>query len=151
MIDVLSSDEGVAPITIEATFPASAERIFNAWTEAAKFRKWFGIDPAYTQDVQIDLRVGGRWQVTFRNGTDRLEGKYLEISRNDHLRFTWAHVEKQGDQEIRTPASEVSLILTPSGASTKLTLTHREIATEGGRIGVRKGWINSFSALGESL
>ena len=151
MIDVLSSAEGANPITIEATFPASPVRVFEAWTDPVKFRKWFGIDPTFTQDVHIDLQVGGLWQVDFKNGSDRLEGKYLEISPHDRLRFTWAHVETKEDQEIRTSPSEVTLDFASVGAATRLKLTHRAISTEGGRIGVRKGWINSFNALGKKL
>ena len=151
MIDVLSSPKGASPIVIQATFPASPERVFNAWTKASKFRRWFGIDPSHTDDVAIDLRIGGKWRVKFKNGTDRLEGEYLEIAPFTHLRFTWTHVETVGIQETCTPPSEVSLRFAPAGAATKLVLTHREISTPGGRIGVRKGWINSFSGLGRIL
>ena len=151
MIDILCTPTGASPIVIEALFPTSPERLFRAWTDPADLRQWFGRDPAHTSDVQIDLTEGGHWQISMVDGQNRLEGIYTSIKPHDFLSFTWAHIQIGDSGETRTPPSEVALEFTPKGAATRLVLTHREIQSESGRIGVRDGWRNSFQALYNSL
>lgn len=51
---------------IERILEAPRERVFQAWTEADQVAVWYG--PARVEippnGVRIDLRVGGRWEVT---------------------------------------------------------------------------------------
>lgn len=51
---------------IERILEAPRERVFQAWTEAEQVAAWYG--PAHVDiprdGVRIDLRVGGRWEVT---------------------------------------------------------------------------------------
>ena len=51
---------------IERILDAPRERVFQAWTEAEQVAAWYG--PAHVDiprdGVRIDLRVGGRWEVT---------------------------------------------------------------------------------------
>ena len=149
MIDLLISAKGDSPITLEALFPTSPERLFRAWTAEDELQAWFGRDPSLTDFVKIDLRVGGAWKIALTGGTDHLEGIYVQIVPNERLRFTWAHVQTSGSSQVRTPPSEVTLDFAAVGQATRLTLTHKDISTEGGRIGVRDGWQNSFHALAQ--
>lgn len=153
MIDVLSSSPGASPIVIEAVFPATALRLFDAWTKADQIRKWFGTDPDRLKDVQIDLREGGHWRFvmdTDENREESLEGRYLEIMPGERLTFSWCHVvETASGEREETPPSQVTILFEPMGAATRLTLEHREITSDGGRRGVRAGWITSFKALAD--
>ena len=51
---------------IERILEAPRERVFHAWTEADQIAAWYG--PAHVEiprdGIRIDLRVGGRWEVT---------------------------------------------------------------------------------------
>jgi uncharacterized protein YndB with AHSA1/START domain len=55
-----------ATARIERILEAPRERVFRAWTEADQVAAWYG--PAHAEiprdGVRIDLRVGGRWEVT---------------------------------------------------------------------------------------
>jgi Activator of Hsp90 ATPase homolog 1-like protein len=47
-------------------FDAPRERVFRAWTDPDEVAAWYG--PAHMETprerIRIDLRVGGRWEVT---------------------------------------------------------------------------------------
>jgi uncharacterized protein YndB with AHSA1/START domain len=63
-----SSDTAVSDETvqIERILEAPRERVFQAWTDAEQVAAWYG--PAHAEvprdGIRIDLRVGGRWEVT---------------------------------------------------------------------------------------
>ena len=155
MIDVFSAPAGASPVVIEATFEADAHRLFDAWTRPEQLRRWFGHDPSDLRDIQIDLKEGGRWRFVMGSGEGReesLEGHYTKIVPGRSLVFSWSHHVRHADgKHERTPPSEVAIHFEPIGASTRMTLEHREIRNEGGRLGVRKGWIKSFRTLADLL
>jgi uncharacterized protein YndB with AHSA1/START domain len=53
-------------VSIERIFDAPRERVFEAWTQPDQIAAWYG--PAHVEippdGVRVDLRVGGRWEVT---------------------------------------------------------------------------------------
>lgn len=151
MIDVISSAPGRSPVTLEAVFPTNADRLFDAWTQPDQLRQWFGAEPYDLEDIQIDLREGGLWRFVMHCSEDReefLEGRYLEILPGKRLAFSWSHNVKTPDGEVqKTPPSRVTIRFEPVGSATRMTLEHQKIVTDSGRLGVRKGWLNSFRAL----
>lgn len=151
MIDVFSSPAGTSPVVIEAVFPASPTRLFQAWTRPEDLRKWFGEDPATLGQIEIDLYEGGAWRFHMRSDaqkTEVLEGQYLKIREGELLSFSWRHSVQTADGTLRqTSPSAVTITFEPMGKATRMRLEHRAILTEGGRQGVRAGWIASFEAL----
>ncbi len=151
MIDIISSPPGASPVMIEAMFPTTAARLFDAWTQPQQLRQWFGTDPNDLLDIQIDLREGGAWRFVMRCSEGKeefLEGRYLEILPGKRLAFSWSHnVRTPEGEHQRTPPSCVTICFEPIGAATRMTLEHREIASDSGRLGVRKGWLTSFQTL----
>ena len=154
MIDVVCSAPGTHPVLVEAVFPTTAHRLFDAWTKPEQLRRWFGQDPNDLEDIRIDLREGGAWRFVLHCSEGReeyLEGRYLEILPGERLSFSWSHNVKSVDGDhSQTPPSRVTIRFEPMGAATRMILEHREIVTEGGRFGVRKGWLASFRTLGRS-
>ena len=57
---------GADQILITRVFDAPRERVFRAWTEPDQVSAWFG--PAHVETpregIRIDLRVGGRYELT---------------------------------------------------------------------------------------
>jgi uncharacterized protein YndB with AHSA1/START domain len=53
-------------VVITRTFDAGREDVFRAWTDPDELAAWYG--PAHVkvprEKVQIDLRIGGRWELT---------------------------------------------------------------------------------------
>ena len=112
-----------APIVVRVTrrFDASAERVFDAWLDAEKARRFlFATSTGQMVRAEIEPCVGGTFNFTDRR--DRVDvahiGEYLEIDRPRRLVFTF-HVGADS-QEL----SRVSIDIAPAGSGCELTLTH---------------------------
>jgi uncharacterized protein YndB with AHSA1/START domain len=61
-------------VLITRIFDAPRERVFKAWTDPDELSAWYGPEHMETprDRIRIDLRVGGRWEVTMvpRGGGD---------------------------------------------------------------------------------
>jgi uncharacterized protein YndB with AHSA1/START domain len=53
-------------VLITRIFDAPREQVFKAWTDPDEVAAWYGPEQMQTprERVRIDLRVGGRWEVT---------------------------------------------------------------------------------------
>ena len=61
-----TTTEDDAEVRITRVFDASRERVFRAWTDPDDVAMWFSPAPLTTprESVRIDLRVGGRYELT---------------------------------------------------------------------------------------
>ena len=147
----LKSPIGEQPVVVEGHFSASPERAFLAWSTPEEMVKWFGPGPERVEDMQIDLRVGGCWSLTFKTvdgAQDKLFGSYLDIEANRRLSFSWAHERCFEDGQVETtPISEVSIHFEPTETGVFIKLVHSAIQSEDGRLGVGRGWNASFERL----
>lgn len=110
-----------ATVTVERDFPASAERVFDAWFDVDKARRFlFATQAGEMVRVEIDARVGGRFVCVDRRGGEDVEhvGEYLEIGRPRRLVFLFSVPKYDSD------GTRVSIDIEPAGAGCKLTLRH---------------------------
>jgi len=129
--------------------PASAALAFRAWTEPELVKKWWGPTDNYLcTEANIDLRVGGayRFRMKVLNNEDLYRtsyGKYLEITPNRKLVFTWNWKDFMEDVD-----SVVTLEFVEVGESeTDLILTHEKLPnTDDGRKH-EQGWGATFEKL----
>jgi uncharacterized protein YndB with AHSA1/START domain len=69
-------------ILITRIFDAPRERVFAAWTDPDQVAAWYGPEhfEARRETVHIDLRVGGRWELTMvQRGTGTEYPLHYEI------------------------------------------------------------------------
>jgi uncharacterized protein YndB with AHSA1/START domain len=127
--------ENLGTIIITRRFDFSIERVFDAWLDPAKARKFLFATPTATMvRVDIDARVGGSFNITRRDDDDVEHiGTYLEIDRPRRLVFTFG-VPKYSAQMTR-----VSIDLKPLPTGCELTLTHEGVLPEWIDSG-REGW-----------
>lgn len=138
-----------APVRVVVThrFGASPERVFDAWLDADRARRWMFATPAGTVvRSEIDARVGGRFTIVDRREEEDVEhtGEYLEIDRPRRLVFTFAVDGSQADR--------VTIDIAPLESGCELTLTHEmapEWAEYAGRAG--EGWSGMLRGLAETL
>ncbi|MGI9323943.1 MAG: SRPBCC family protein [Pseudomonadales bacterium] len=151
----IQSAAGAEPVIVEGLFPASAERLFRAWTDALALKSWFGPAPEALESVEVDLRVGGEWSVSYlpgEAGQDRLNGSYETIEPCERLAFTWQHHRQFDNGRCESTAlSLVTISFIAQGGSTKVRLVHSQIQRKEGRLGVSEGWSGSFARLSQSL
>jgi uncharacterized protein YndB with AHSA1/START domain len=133
-------------VTVKHRFAASAERVYDAWLDPEKARK-FLYTTATGEIVRcdVDARVGGRYTIVDRrNGEDVLhEGTYLELDRPRRIVFT-IRVPKYSRDEDR-----VTIDIEPLAHGCVLTLTTQtadEWADD-----TQRGWAMILDVLDEIL
>jgi uncharacterized protein YndB with AHSA1/START domain len=143
----MSAQAKVAPkpsLTLKRRLNASPERVYAAWTEPEKLKRWFGPEEIETLRADADARVGGRFHIVMR-GTDGEEhdvsGVYREVVPNEKIVFTWAWRS--------TPEREslVTVVIKPEGAGSLLTLVHDQFFDEAARDRHEHGWIGCLDKL----
>jgi uncharacterized protein YndB with AHSA1/START domain len=137
-------------LEIERAFEASAEEVFDAWTDEEVLRRWFHADPEWeTPIAEVDLRVGGRLRLVMRDpdaGEDHgARGEYTEVSRPHRLAFTWRWDDHDSELQL------IELEFSESDGMTTVRMTSRGIETEERRASHNEGWGLCFDNLDQAL
>jgi uncharacterized protein YndB with AHSA1/START domain len=139
-----------AQFEITRVFDAPRERVFLAWTEAEWFARWFGPSDMTTEAV-LDVRPGGRWQVTFRGDEGFevvLDGVYREVDGPGRLVFTTGDPDAPGDG----PASVVTVELSEEDGRTTMRFHQYGVNTDEEHAeGAKAGWLEFFDRLADTL
>lgn len=131
-------------LTLKRRLNAPAEKVYAAWTDPERIVKWFGPDSGPVTKAEIDLRVGGRFDIGFHTEDGeyhQVGGVYREVVPNEKLAFTWAwHTMKERE-------SFVTITIKRDGNGSILTLHHEKFADEAARDGHSRGWTGSLDKL----
>jgi uncharacterized protein YndB with AHSA1/START domain len=135
-------------LTLRRTYPASREKIFQAWTDPQALSRWFAPSPAHRcAEVVADLRVGGRYRIDMRTPEGHshpVGGVYREIRAPERLVFTWRWEKPEMDEG----ETIVTVQLYERGAATEMELTH-ELSTVESRDKHAWGWNGCLAGLSE--
>jgi uncharacterized protein YndB with AHSA1/START domain len=131
-------------LTLKRRLNAPPEKVYAAWTDPEKVLKWFGPDAGPVKQAEIDVRVGGRYAVTFHTEDGEqhhVSGVYREVVPNQKLVFTWAW--------RTTPEREslVTVLIKPDGDGSLLTLIHEQFFDEPARDRHSEGWAGCLDKL----
>lgn len=139
--------EDRATVRVGRDFAFPAERVFDAWLNAATMSRWLFATPAGTMvRAEADPVAGGRFTfVDRRDGVDIEHlGRYLEIDRPRRLVFEFA-VPKFSAEYTRV---EVEIVATGDGC--RLDLTHRGVLPDYREV-TTQGWTGILDGLAASL
>jgi uncharacterized protein YndB with AHSA1/START domain len=145
----MSTQTAVKPsLTLKRRFKAPPAKVFAAWTDPEKMKRWMGPEGVVGLFSEIDPRVGGRYRLVMKapDGNEHdVSGVYREVVPNQKLVFTWAWKS--------TPEREslVTIELKPDGDGTLLTLTHEQFFDETARDHHQQGWVGSLDKLEKFL
>ena len=107
-------------LEVSRRIAAPPERVFDAWLDPASVGRWlFATPDGVMEKVEVDPRVGGRFEIDERRGKDLAEhfGEYLEIDRPRRLVFSFAAMRDAG-------FTRVTITIVPEGDGSRLTLVH---------------------------
>ena len=135
-------------LIIRRRFNAPPEKVFSAWTDPEKVKRWMGPGDVKAVSAESDPRKGGRyrWVMKSPDGEDHdVSGVYREVIPNEKLVFTWAWKS--------TPEREslVTVIIKPDGNGSLMTLQHEQFYDEAARDRHQCGWTNAMEKLDEYL
>jgi len=136
MTDSVNSQDAV---TIERTFDAPVDLVWQLWTNPEHFAAWYGPAGATIPVAKMDVRVGGTrlicMEVTTPNGPMQMwfTGEYLEVIENKRLVYTDSMSNPNGDiiapSDMGMPpghptTTEVRVELEDLGGRTRMVITH---------------------------
>jgi uncharacterized protein YndB with AHSA1/START domain len=111
-------------VRVKRRFNATPERVFDAWLDPQKARKFlFATPTGEIVRAEIDPRPGGSYIfVDRRNGEDvEHSGEYLEIDRPRRLVFTFSA------PKYSAVVTRVAIDIVPLDKGCELTLTHTNV------------------------
>lgn len=132
---------GDQEVLITRIFEAPRERVFAAWTDPDEVAKWFG--PAHMDSprerINIDLRVGGRWELTMvQRGGDREFSIGYEIVELVEPELLVLRSDPKPEMGMDEP-TVVRVELHDHGEKTRMTLSDSPLPAAG-RDGAASGW-----------
>lgn len=95
-------------LVVTRTVNAPARLVWEAWTKADLFRRWwipksFGLNLV---SCEMDVRVGGKYRLAFLHEGSTMEffGRYLEVT--PHARLVWTNEEGNDGTTVTTVTFE---------------------------------------------
>ncbi|HEX2790562.1 MAG TPA: SRPBCC domain-containing protein [Steroidobacteraceae bacterium] len=135
-------------LIVRRTIRATPARLFEAWTQPAQLRQWWGPESVVCIDAEVDLRVGGRYRIANRFADGKIlwiAGEFEAIEAPHKLVYTWALEPVSGATE------RVTVQFRPLGESTEVIVTHEGIASVPVRQRHEQGWQGCLSGLADYL
>jgi uncharacterized protein YndB with AHSA1/START domain len=134
-------------LRIVRRFDVPPDQVFDALTKPDDMRLWWGDDTTF----DIDLRVGGRWTITRRQGGVEYTatGEYLAVERPSRVRYTSAMPQFSPNTDT------ITVEIAPDGGGCVVTFVQsgEDIPGElrdlppGGKSGSETGWQQGFDLM----
>ncbi len=154
MSDAASQRIEQTDVFITRVFNAPRPVVFKFWTDPAQVAKWWGPIGYHNprEDVQIDLRVGGVFQLRMADDAGTTDvwvrGRIVELVIPEvlaiHLDVPQPHAQPPMEVRLRVQFHD-------HGDKTRITLHQGPFSTTEGREHTIIGWSESFDELDRQL
>lgn len=128
-------------LRIERSFDASAEEVFDAWTNPEVLKRWWAVHPdGSTPVAEVDLRVGGRYRLSMEapdGARHTVGGEYREVERPNRLAYSWQWELDSGEPGH---VSSVTVEFLQRGDQTTVVLEHAGLPDAESRDRHAQGW-----------
>lgn len=140
---------GTAKAVVTKRFRAPVEKVFAACTDPAMLVQWLGPAAFTMNEVEVDLRVGGRfWFRMSRDGDDyAAEGFYQVIEPPYKFQLSWKWIEGPPQEPPDGVVSQVTFDFARDGEGTLLTLTHEGLPSQDQADSHTQGWGEGLAKL----
>ena len=136
-------------LAIKRRFAAPPEKVFAAWTDPDKLKRWMGPGDVVTLLAETDVRAGGRYRIVMQRPGESeqfdVRGVYREVVPNEKLVMTWAW------QSTPERESLVTVTFKPDGDGTLMTLLHEQFFDADARDRHQGGWNGALEKLEKYL
>ena len=144
-------DRSKRTVTIERSFDAPIELVWEAWTQPEHIAKWWSPKGMETKIIAHDFSVGGKWKyaMPMPNGTEFIaEGEYTEI-------VEFERICSLADFRPMTEGVEIQSLFKANGSKTDFTfhVIHptEEYKIQQEKMGILNGWGSVFERLSTLL
>jgi uncharacterized protein YndB with AHSA1/START domain len=138
--------QGPFVLQLRRLLPAPPERVFAALTRPDDLARWWGPRLFTTPEIELDLRVGGRYRFTMQPPEGErfhVSGEFLQVDPPSALAFTFRWDEPTPDDR----ETVVELTVDEFGPAALLSLWQGEFATGERLVLHRHGWTDSLDKL----
>jgi uncharacterized protein YndB with AHSA1/START domain len=142
---------------LEHSYPQPPDRVFAAFAQSARKRRWYAEGEHEIQEFEMEFRVGGseRFRYRFKEGHPIAgseianESLYHDIAQDKHI--VWASKMLLNGKPIVVMLATVEFVA--SGSGTNLVLTHQAayIDWAQGPQMLEMGWRSLLDRLGKEL
>ncbi len=138
-------------LTIERTFKAPTELVWDAWTKPEHLVNWWGPKGMETRVESHDLREGGAWKFVMKmpDGNDFIAEGVYEVIEAPHRLITSANFRPM------TEGVTLEVLLEADGDRTRFTFNvlhpTEEYCKQQEAMGFYNGWGSTFDRLEELL
>jgi uncharacterized protein YndB with AHSA1/START domain len=144
-------------VVITRTFPASSERLWDAFTKVEDMLKWHAPLGMSNPHAEVDVRVGGKYSITMKydeTGEEvTVRGVYKVIEKPKKLVYSWKWDTSDEETEVTvmlSPVSEEETMLTLIHSGFALHPTEHDKKNNWTHESHKAGWTTAFEKL-ESL
>ena len=141
---------GGLTLRLDRVLPAPRPRVFRACIEPAELARWWGPQGFTTPEIDLDLRVGGRYRFGMQPPDGELfylSGEFREVEPPERLVYTFRWEEPDPDDR----ETLVTMSLRDQGDSTEVVLVQSGFATEARRALHVDGWTDCLDRLQELM
>lgn len=150
MTELQTQPKGAEPSALELVFDrefdAPVEQVFEAFTDPAQLRLWWGPKEMTVPVCELDVRVGGAWRTVMESPDGQqhiVGGTYTTLEPPHVLAFTWAW-EYAGGPGHRT---QITIRLQPVGERTAMRFEQRTFKEAEHRSNHEHGWVSTWASL----
>jgi uncharacterized protein YndB with AHSA1/START domain len=136
-----------AGLTLEVrrTIAATAQFLFDAWTQPALLVQWWGPAGVTCPEAQVDLRVGGVLRIANRFPDGRIvwiHGVFERVEPPSLLAYSW-----RLGQEDAASSERVTVRFEPRGDCCEVIVVHERVVDAAARAQHEAGWTGCLDGL----
>lgn len=140
-------------------FDASAETLFQAWTDPDQLKHWYAPDGCSIEFKAIEVVEGGSFHSCINDpvhGSCWIKGTYLEVTPNRKLVFTMIMSDEAGNSVSSVAAGKggdwpeqqtTTVTFEAVGNQTKISIHQTVAEEEAKKTGAYQGWIKMLGKL----